>query len=314
MTRMRAFALALPLTLTACGGAPGEGDPAGNTASTAGGALMPMNEEAALAENTALAPLPEPPANLAAEDAAMPGIDAPPNPDRSRPVASPSPEPGRDAAARLVRHYYARIAKRDFAAARAMWDDGGSASGLSPEAFAERFERFSEFGVEVGIPDHINAGAGQRYVEVPVRVSGRLKEGEEQFERRGIVTLHRTGDIEGATPAQRQWRIAGAEILPKTESGDAADPAQKAPATDAPAIVIARYDCANGARIIARFDNRAETAMLRRGYQKFGTLEQVRAASGIWYRGEGVELRGKGDQATITLPGEKPVQCEARAR
>ena len=72
-------------------------------------------------------------------------------------TATPSPEPGRDEAALIVRTYYARVSKRDFAAARAMWDDNGEASGLSPEAFAERFNRFSEFGAEVGTPDAINA-------------------------------------------------------------------------------------------------------------------------------------------------------------
>lgn len=310
MNSMRAIAIALPLMLAACGGEPGEGDPAGNTTSTAGGALMPMNEEAVLADNAALEPLPEPPANLAAEDAAMPGIDAPPNLHRNRPTATPSPEPGRDEAALIVRTYYARVSKRDFAAARAMWDDNGEASGLSPEAFAERFNRFSEFGAEVGTPDAINAGAGQRYVEVPVRLFGRLKGEEEPFERRGIVTLHRTGDIEGATPKQRRWRIAGAEVLPKPEPQS--PDATPTPEPETPPIVVARYDCANGARIIARFDNNAGTVKLRRGYQTVGSLEQARAASGIWYRGEGAELRGKGDQVTITFPGEQPIQCQSR--
>ncbi len=301
--------------LAGCGGG---GDPAGNdTAASDAPAVVPMNEEAALAENAALAPIPEPATNLAASDAALPGIDAPPNPPAGRPVATPSPEVGRDEAARIVRGYYARIARGDFAAARAMWDDNGEASGLSAADYAKRFDRFAEFRAEVGTAGRIDAGAGQRYVEVPVRVFGKMKEDGAAFERSGIVTLHRTGDIEGTTPAQRRWRIASAEILPKPAPTPAAplpgsDPVPSPTPTPAEGeIVTARYSCTNGARLIARFDNQAGTMLLRRGYRRLGTLEQQRSGSGIAYSGDGIELRGKGKAATITLPGEPPLSCES---
>ena len=52
---------------------------------------------------------------------------------------------------------------------------------------------------------------------------------------------------------------------------------------------------------------------LRRGYRALGTLQQQPSGSGIWYKGEGgLELRGKGDAATITIPGSAPLACEAR--
>lgn len=298
MNAMRLFP-AILMALAGCGGAESD-DPLGNTASTdAGPAPQPMNEESALIENETLAPLPEPASNMSDDDAAMPGIDAPPLAPRPQPTATHTPDTGRQAAARLVRLYYDRIAKRDYERARAMWDDGGAASGLSAEQFAERFGRVSDMKVEVGVAGRIDAGAGQRYVEVPVRVMGERTEDDEPFERRGIVTLHRTGDIEGATPAQQQWRIASAEILPEPVEGR-------------PAIVAARYQCTDGSRLIARFDNEKGIVSLRRGYQRFEPLQQQRSGSGIWYKGEGSELRGKGDAATITLPGEATIECKSR--
>lgn len=299
--------LLVPALLAGCGG----GEDAGNNSAGADDApaVTLMNEEAAEADNAALAPLPEPESNMAAPDAALPGIDAPPLAPRAQPTATPTPEAGRAEAARIVRAYYARIARGDYAAARGMWDDHGEASGLTPADYAKRFDRFAEFRAEVGTPGRIDAGAGQRYVEVPVRVFARMKDGGEPVERRGIVTLHRTGDIEGTTPAQQRWRIASAEILPKPPAADA-PPAELPPAD---AIVTARYACEGGVRLIARFDNQKDEVTLRRGYRTVGTLQQQVAGSGIWYKGEGgLELRGKGDAATITLPGSAPLTCEAR--
>lgn len=296
--------------LAGCGG----GEEAGNN--SAGAADAPavtlMNEEAAEADNAALTPLPEPEANLAAPDASLPGIDAPPLAPRAQPTATPTPEAGRAGAARIVRAYYDRIARGDYAAARGMWDDNGEASGLTPADYAKRFDRFADFKAEVGDAGRINAGAGQRYVEVPVTVTARMKDGGEVLERRGIVTLHRTGDIEGATPAQQRWRIASAEILPRAPAPLPGSEPVSVPQAGTP-VVTARYACEGGVRLIARFDNAKDEVTLRRGYRALGTLQQQPSGSGIWYKGEGdLELRGKGDAATITIPGNAPLSCEAR--
>jgi membrane-bound inhibitor of C-type lysozyme len=309
---VRALALTLPFLIAACSGQ--ADDPAGNTTpDTSTSLYQPIVNDSDLG---APAPPPEPMPDVSKPDAALPGIDAPPNAPQARPVATPSPEPGREEAARIVRSYYAKIGRGDYAAARAMWDDDGDASGLTQEEYAKRFDRFSAFRAEVGTPGRIDAGAGQRYVEVPVRVMGKLKADGRVIERTGTVTLHRTGDIEGATPAQRRWRIAGAETIPvptptptpAPEPGPT--PSDTATPTATP-TVTARYRCENGARIVATFDNDAGTVALRRGYQRLGTLQQQRSGSGIWYKGEKMELRGKGDAATITLPGQPPVECSA---
>lgn len=286
---MRVPVLILTLALAGCGDA---GDPAGNSApSNPGGFMEPTTS------NVGDVAPPGPVLNVTGPEAALPGIDAPPNPARSHPVATPSPEPQRDAAARVVRIYYARIAKREFAAARAMWDDNGDASGLTEADFAKRFDRFSEFRAEVGTPERIDGGEGQRYVDVPIRLFGRMKDDGATFEKRGIVTLHRTGDIEGANASQRQWRVAGAETMP--EPGQAP-------------IVTAHYQCNDGERIVARFDNNASTVTLRRGYQRVEPLPQQTSGSGIWYKSADAELRGKGKTATITLPGQAPLECRER--
>jgi hypothetical protein len=37
-----------------------------------------------------------------------------------------------------------------------------------------------------------------------------------------------------------------------------------------------------------------------------------RAASGIWYAGDGITLRGKGRQATFARPGQPATECAAQ--
>jgi hypothetical protein len=64
--------------------------------------------------------------------------------------------------------------------------------------------------VEVGAPGRVEGAAGSRYVEIPVVVRARTRAGKAQrFE--GTYTLKRTV-VDGATPAQRSWRIASASL------------------------------------------------------------------------------------------------------
>ena len=78
-----------------------------------------------------------------------------------------------------------------------------------------------------------------------------------------------------------------------------------------PSMATATYDCGHDHVVSARFDNRADTLTLAMAGHVV-RLTQQRAASGIWYIGDGVELRGKGRAATITLPGTAPMGCVAR--
>ncbi len=140
------------------------------------------------------------------------GID----PDGDGPLTAPpaqdtgAAEPTAADAVALVREYYAAIAARDYARAYALWSDGGRASGQTPEQFANGFAQTREVSVEVGAPGRQDAGAGQRYIEVPVAVRATQADGSvRRFA--GSYVLHRTV-VDDATPEQRSWRIRSADL------------------------------------------------------------------------------------------------------
>ncbi|WP_066721300.1 hypothetical protein [Sphingomonas pituitosa] len=110
-------------------------------------------------------------------------------------------------AANVVQTYYALVESGRYDQAWALWSDGGKASGGDAKAFAARFAPYSEYHANIGAPGRIEAGAGQRYVTVPVQVYGRARATAKPFYQLGEVTLHRAGDIDGATPEQRAWHI-----------------------------------------------------------------------------------------------------------
>ena len=58
----------------------------------------------------------------------------------------------------------------------------------------------------------MEGGAGSHYVEIPVQLYGRLKDGKE-FNSRGTMTLRRVNDIPGSTEVQRRWHIMNAEFV-----------------------------------------------------------------------------------------------------
>lgn len=98
---------------------------------------------------------------------------------------------------------------------------------MSVDTFASAFAKYASYHTTIGIPGAVEAGAGQRYVTIPVKAFGTLRNGE-TFVLEGPVTLHRAADIDGATAAQRSWRIYTTELRPL--SGEAATktvPSQK---------------------------------------------------------------------------------------
>ena len=225
-------------------------------------------------------------------------------------VASPVPVADGDAATdpdgasgtvAVVRHYHALIAAKDFGRAWRLWDDDGRSSGMTERRFADSFARYARYRAEVGTPGPVEVGAGQRYVEVPVRVTGTLTGRGGPFALAGPFTLHRVADIDGATPVQRQWRISKSALRP--QRGDGADAA-----ADATAKV---YRCAGETRVTVRIDDAEDTATVRSGGQAVAVLEGQRPASGIWYKGGDYELRGEGNTADYTAPGRSPVPCSA---
>lgn len=119
-------------------------------------------------------------------------------------------EPGGDAAIAVVRTYYEAINASDFDRAHALWSDGGNASGQTAEQFAHGFADTAGVVAHIEAPGRIEGAAGSRFIEVPVAVEARTRDGGvRRFV--GAYTLRRSV-VDGASPAQRQWRIASADI------------------------------------------------------------------------------------------------------
>jgi hypothetical protein len=112
----------------------------------------------------------------------------------------------------VVRRYVAAIADKRYADAWRLWEDNGAASGMTEAAFAASFARYARFVASVGTPTDEDAGAGQRYVTVPVTVTGTLRSGA-PFRLEGPVILHRVADgLDIDDPAAHAWRIRSSEM------------------------------------------------------------------------------------------------------
>ena len=143
-------------------------------------------------------------------------VETKPQPE---PVARPRPAPRENlpegpsgptsaqGAATVVETYYALIEARQYAEAlKLRWD--GESIGL--DRFAANFEPYSEYRATVGAPSEIQGAAGSLFVEVPVQLYGRMKDGK-PFGSVGNITLRRVNDVPGSTPAHRRWRIYTSE-------------------------------------------------------------------------------------------------------
>lgn len=196
---------ALVLLLAGCGGS----EPRANEA--VANAAAPAEPVPA-----AGAPTPVTPATTITAGEGIPGVSAPP------PSPAPSPgdataESGADAAVQVLRDYFAAIGDRRFGDAWRLWGGGGQASGMTQAAFAQSFAKYADYRAAIGAPGRIDAGAGQRYIQIPVRVTGKLRDGT-AVSLAGPVTLHRSGDIDGATAEQRAWRISDSGLKPRPVS------------------------------------------------------------------------------------------------
>jgi hypothetical protein len=113
------------------------------------------------------------------------------------------------AAVQVIRDYIADLDAGDYPAAYALWEPGRNPQTL--EQFEAGYAHTTSVSVEIGTPGRIDAGAGQRYITVPVVIHATLDNGTQQrFE--GTYTLHRTAEIPGATPEQQMWHIYSADI------------------------------------------------------------------------------------------------------
>lgn len=171
-----------------------------------------------------------PPGDAAADAGSTAAADVAGSPaGEPQPPASQPDGGDAEAAASVIRDYYAAIAARDYARAYSHWGDGGAASGQSFEQFRAGFAETASVTADVGAPGRVEGAAGSRYVSVPVEVRATTTAGAAQCFR-GTYTLRRAV-VPGATAEQRRWHIASADIRPC--AGSPAPGAGSGPGADA---------------------------------------------------------------------------------
>lgn len=239
----------------------------------------------------------EAPANTesTAESAPVAPTGSPPTRENGTGDAAATDGEGAEVAAQVLRTYHRLIAQGRFDDAWALWDRAGQASGMSRKAFAASFAKYRTYTASVGRPGRIEAGAGQRYVTVPVNVTGTLRNGD-PFGLAGSMVLHRAGPIDGATAEQRSWRIYQSDLKPKPTPGSAADQ------------ITTRFACDDNTTFRARFNNRANDVVLDLPTGRVRLAGQP-VASGMHYASADYDLRGKGRMATFSGRGKADVQC-----
>ncbi|RIX32254.1 hypothetical protein [Sphingomonas edaphi] len=110
-------------------------------------------------------------------------------------------------AGHVLQRFGALLEQRDFADARTLWSDGGTASGLTETEFIAAYNKYAEIHSNVGAPGRPQGAAGSIYIDVPFRLYGTLKDGK-PFNLVGPITLRRINEVDGSTEEQRRWHIA----------------------------------------------------------------------------------------------------------
>lgn len=90
-------------------------------------------------------------------------------------------------AADALRLYYQRIGRRDWSGAFAMREP---APGLTLERFAANYERYRDYRATVGMPSLPAHQDGAVWVQVPVQLYGRMRDGS-PFGSVGMIVLRR---------------------------------------------------------------------------------------------------------------------------
>ena len=167
----------------------------------------PANENM-VAENVAMTPV------APVTETIRPG-DPGALPDDRTPVSEGMIDPkSAQGAGQVLQRFGALLEQGKFAAARQSWSDGGKASGLTEAEFAEAYDKYAEIHAEVGAPGEPEGAAGSSYVEIPLRLYGKLKTGR-PFNLVGPVVLRRVNDVPGSSAAQREWHIYRSDLKPR---------------------------------------------------------------------------------------------------
>jgi hypothetical protein len=160
------------------------------SAPPAGNEVAPGNETAAVQDDAPLnPPAPGQPGGV---------------PDDRTPISEGAIDPkSGQGAGQVLQSYFALVESGRFAEADKLWSKGVERLDLTG---------YREVHGNIGAPGKVEGGAGSLYVEIPVQLYGRLKDGEE-FSSRGMMILRRVNDVTGSTEEQRRWHIMNAEFV-----------------------------------------------------------------------------------------------------
>ena len=130
-------------------------------------------------------------------------------PDDRTPVSeAPFAPTSAQGAANVVQTWFALLESGRAAEGKAAWRDAAAA-----DAFVGSLGEPREVHAQIGSPGAIEGAAGSSFVEVPVQIYGRARDGA-PFSRLGTATLRRVNDVPGSTPDQRSWHIESIAVRP----------------------------------------------------------------------------------------------------
>lgn len=160
-------------------------------------------------------PQPAPVKVAMADKTKLPKGTALPPPEQD--AVAPDPDSG-EAAAEVLETYYALIADHKYSQAWALWGHQGEDSGMTADAFAASFAKYATYQAEIGTPGRVDAGMSQRWVEIPVTITGKLKDGS-SFSMQGPVILHHIArEMDGVPDEDKEWRLKDSSGV-KPQSG-----------------------------------------------------------------------------------------------
>ena len=192
------IALSLAALLAACG----DRKPAGGADAATGEESLPKPTAAGGSVTGMPAPGASTPDPGRVAEPAPAAVEVLAQADATDPSATQA-EPGAEAAVAVLRDYHASINARDFARAYSLWRQNPQ----TPAQFADGYAGTTGVNVEIGVPGPVDAAAGQRFIEIPVRLDATKADG--RVDRyAGRYLLHRSV-VEGGNP---DWRIERATL------------------------------------------------------------------------------------------------------
>lgn len=121
-----------------------------------------------------------------------------------RPPIAENPDTSAQAAAAVLRRYFALAGAGRWEDADALWWDEGRA-----EDFAARLRRLGAFEPSIAAPGRIEGAAGSAYVSVSLQL---LRDSRSLSD--GTAVLRRVNNVPGSTAEQRRWRIDRITLQP----------------------------------------------------------------------------------------------------